>query len=143
MNFEIDGIATIAWSGMGKLITEVDAINFTNTGVYTLITNGVNTTNNMIRNRLTALTLQGIAPTSIAKTYNITLTGGSVTIGNNISFLTPEVLGVVNVPLGHVVGTRTVSGSFTCYLDEATGGSIDLYQDLLGATTAVTNKFNL
>ena len=143
MNFEIDGIATVSWSGMGKVISEVAAINFTNSGTYTLITNGVAATSNMIRNRLTALTLQGIAPAGVAKTYGITLTGGSITISNNISFLTPEVLGVVNVPLGHVVGTRTVSGSFTCYMDEATGGSIDLYQDLLGATTAVTNKFNL
>lgn len=140
VNFEIDGITTLSWSGMGKTITEVVSVDFT-TGGYTLITNGVSSTSNMIRNRLTALTAVGISPTS--KTYSVTLTGGSITISNNMTFLTPETIGVVNQPLDHVTGTRSVSGSFTCYLDELTNGSIDLYQDLLGATTAVTNKFQL
>ena len=156
MNFEIDGISTISWSGMGSKISEVTAaINF-GAGVYTLQTtatmNGDNsktmitTTGNMIRNRLTALNIVGTnTPINggAAKTYAITLTGGSITISNNMNFLTPEVLGVVNVPLGHVTSTRSVSGSFTAYLDEATNGTIDLYQDLLGATTLVTNKFQL
>lgn len=140
VNFEIDGISTISWSGMGKTITEVASVDFT-TGGYTLINNGVTSTSNMIRNRLTALTAIGVSPTS--KTYSVTLTGGSITISNNMSFLTPETIGVVNQPLDHVTGTRSVSGSFTCYLDELTNGSIDLYQDLLAATTAVTNKFQL
>ena len=140
VNFEIDGITTVSWSGMGLAITELASINFTG-APYTLIQNGVTSTTNMIRNRLTALNVVGISPTS--KTYSLTLTGGSITIGNNINFLTPETLGVVNQPLGHVVGTRSVSGTFTCYLDELTNGSIDLYQDMLGATTAVTNKFQL
>ncbi len=140
VNFEIDGIATVSWSGMGRTISEVASVDFSAAG-YTLITNGVNSTSNMIRNRLTALNAVGVTPN--AKTYAVTLTGGSITISNNMSFLTPEVIGVVNQPLEHVTGTRSVSGSFTCYLDEATNGSIDLYQDLLGATTTVTNKFDL
>lgn len=140
VNFDIDGITTVSWSGMGLTIAEVASINFT-AGPYTLITNGVSSTTNMIRNRLTALNAVGISPTS--KTYSLTLTGGSITIGNNINFLTPETLGVVNQPLGHVVGTRSVSGNFSCYLDEVTNGSIDLYQDMLSATTTVTNKFQL
>ena len=140
INFEIDGISTISWSGMGRTITELASVDFT-TGGYTLINNGVTSTSNMIRNRLTALTAVGVSPN--AKTYGVTLTGGSITISNNMTFLTPETIGIVNQPLEHVTGTRSVSGSFTCYLDEATNGSIDLYQDLLAATTAVTNKFQL
>ena len=50
---------------------------------------------------------------------------------------------MVNVPLGHVTGTRSVSGNFTCYADEITNGSIDLYSDLLSATSLITNKFAL
>lgn len=222
MNFEIDGITSISWSGMGRAISELASIDFTNGTQFNYIANGISSTSNMIRNRLTALnvfsgltadtstnlastgititggiatatyTAQTVAPfvpgqiihvsgatsanapningvqvvlsstttqTTFAtsgtgtvtgsivlaqpKKYGVTLTGGSITISNNMSFLTPEVLGVVNVPLGHVTGTRTVSGSFTCYLDEATNGSIDLYQDLLNATTTVTNRFEL
>jgi hypothetical protein len=136
MNFEVDGIATISWSGMGTTISELSAYN-----ASTAITTGLSATNNMIRNRLTAANIVGVTPN--AKTYSITLTGGSITISNNMTFLTPETLGVVNTAIGHVTGTRSVSGSFTCYADELTNGSIDLYQDLLGATTTVTNKFQV
>lgn len=136
MNFEIDGIATISWSGMGSLIAEQAAFD-----ASTAVRTGIDSTANMVRNRLTSLVVDGAVPND--KTYNITLTGGSITISNNISFLTPETIGIVNTPLGHVTGTRSVTGNFTCYLDEATNGSIDLYQDLLSATTTVTNKFGL
>jgi len=140
INFEIDGITTISWSGMGRSITELATIDFSGSG-YTLINNGITSTSNMIRNRLTAVTAVGVTPN--AKTYNITLTGGSITISNNMTFLTPESIGVVNQPLQHVTGTRSVSGSMTCYADELDNGSLELYEDLLNATTTVTNKFDL
>jgi len=70
------------------------------------------------------------------------LTGGNITMENNITYLTPETLGVVNQPLGHVTGTRSVSGNFTCYLNNETGGSADLFEDLIEANTVVTNSFN-
>jgi len=136
MNFEIDGISTVSWSGMGKKVTESNALD-----ASTAVKIGLTATNNMIRNRLTSATLVGVTPT--AKTYGITLTGGSITISNNMTFLTPESIGVVNTPLAHVTGGRSVTGSLSCYADELTNGSIDLYQDLLGATTTVTNKFTL
>lgn len=136
MNFEVDGIASISWSGMGNTISELTTYD-----ASSAIVTGLSATNNMIRNRLTAANIVGVTPN--AKTYSITLTGGSITLSNNLTFLTPETLGVVNTPIGHVTGTRSVSGSFTCYADELTNGSIDLYQDLLGATTTVTNKFQV
>lgn len=137
INFEIDGIATISWSGMGNTIEELAAFD-----ASTAIVRGISSTSNLVRNRLTAL--QAVSSVSgSAVTYDITLTGGSITLSNNITFLTPETLGIVNVPLEHVAGNRSVTGSFTCYLDEKTNGSIDLYEDLLGATTQVTNSFAL
>lgn len=138
MNFEIDGIATVSWSGMGKKIEEVAAFD-----ASSALKIGLTATNNMIRNRLTAATLVGISPAQVAKTYNITLTGGSITISNNMTFLTPESIGVVNTPLAHVTGGRSITGSLTCYADELDNGSIELYEDLLLATTATTNKFEL
>lgn len=137
VNFEVDGISMISWSGMGGSIAEQASFD-----ASAAITTGITSTSNYIRNRLTALKAVSSVSGS-SKTYNIVLTGGSLTLSNNISFLTPESIGVVNQPIGHITGTRSVSGSFTCYLDEATNGSIDLYQDLLAATTAVTNKFQL
>lgn len=138
INFDVEGIATISWAGMGSRLSELAAYDAT-----AALQIGLASNSNMIRNRLTSATLQGISPTQVAKTYNVALTGGSLTISNNMSFLTPETLGVVNVPLGHVTGSRSVSGSLTCYADEATNGSLDLYEDMLLATTAVTNRFQL
>ena len=78
-------------------------------------------------------------------TYTLTLTGGNVTIGNNITFLTPETLGSVNQPLGHVTGTRNVSGNFTCYLNTPSSGasSADLFEDIIESTSVITNSFDL
>lgn len=139
INFEIDGITTVAWSGMGAQISEQATFDATANGGPIQI--GLASTSNMIRNRLTSLNAVGVTPS--AKTYSLTLTGGSITISNNMTFLTPETLGVVNQPLGHITGSRSVSGNFTCYLDELTNGSIDLYQDMLQGTSTVTNKFQL
>ena len=71
------------------------------------------------------------------------LTGGNVTISNNLTFLTPETLGVVNLPLGHVTGTRSVSGNFTCYLNAEGTSSAELFEDIIEATDRVTNSFGL
>jgi hypothetical protein len=136
INFEIDGIAMISWSGMGKQITELAAFD-----ASTAIRTGIDSTSNMIRNRLTCLDLTTDGSNGFASAYDLTLTGGSITISNNISFVTPETLGRVNIPLGHITGTRSVSGNFTCYLDEKTNSSIDLLEDLLNATGLITNKF--
>jgi len=76
--------------------------------------------------------------------YSVALTGGNVTISNNISYLTPEELGKVNQPIEHITGTRTVTGSATCYLassDAATNRSRDLFADLVSDINTVINKF--
>lgn len=137
MGFEIDAITSISWSGMGSTITELGHFNGTDAGIA-----GTTSNSNFIRNRLTALYLEGVIPTTTI--YNITLTGGSINISNGITYLTPELLGVVNKPIGHVTGTRSVSGSFTCYMDEVTGGSIDLFQDLAQkGDSTITNQFKM
>jgi|TARA_R110000822_G_scaffold166593_1_gene306928 hypothetical protein len=136
IDFDIDGIATINWSGMGTLISEQ-----ANPPTVTR-KEAIGSTGNFIRNRLTEL----VAVSSVsggAITYALTLTGGSITISNNMTFLTPETLGVINQPLDHVTGTRSVSGSFTCYLSNASNGSMDLWEDLIGATGIVTNSADL
>ena len=135
IDFDIDGITTINWSGMGKIITE-DAGPITAT-----IYEAIGSTSNFIRNRLTSLTAVSTSPT--ATTYDLVLTGGNVTISNNMTFLTPETLGVVNQPLGHVTGTRNVSGNFTCYLNAEALSSADLFENLIEATSTITNSFAL
>ena len=195
LDFDIDGIATIAWSGncanvvdfTGSVHTDntlpihsdstadgvgtiavgdvwLDANDGHRLYVMTNVGNGseaatayvneaILTTTNFIRNRLTVLT---VTPTTrdpdsdganeLETNYSLTLTGGNVTISNNITFITPEEIGTVNVPIGHVTGTRSVSGSFTCYLTEDTTNtraSRDFFEDLRAITNVVTNSFGL
>lgn len=174
IDFDIDGIAQIAWSGQAKNIDEVLAINTgTTASTYAngdalsattalgLIRQGVDSTSNFIRQKLTNLALtfdisdatgsvnnsaldvaaDGTTDTDYGS--NITLTGGNITIENNLSYLTPETLGQVNLPLGHVMGTRTVSGNFTCYLNDTANGSRDLFERLQESRGVITNNFDL
>jgi hypothetical protein len=141
MDFDIDGIATANWSGMATTLKELDSAPSVGTGE---ITNAeIISTTSYIRNRLSTLALTNAGTGAMETAYSLTLTGGSITISNNVEYVTPSSLNVVNQPLGHVMGTRTVSGSFTCYLDHGTSKSADLLQDMLSRTGDVKNSFGL
>lgn len=138
ITFDIDGIATLSWSGMGARLR-----NFTGSfDVSTAIRTGIDQSNNFIRNRLTQLTATR-QTNGANKTYNLTLTGGTITLSNNLSYLTPELISRVNVPLGHVTGTRNIGGSFTCYVDSQASGSGELFADLSTGTTNTREDFDL
>ena len=170
IDFDIEGLAQVAWSGQGKKIKEVTQLK-TTAGATSpavtgeeystngLVNEGIASTSNYIRQKLTSLAIafdlsdSTGAPSGVAsdgetqlgadKTYNIVLTGGNITIENNLTYLTPETLGSVNQPLGHVMGTRSVSGNFTCYLNNVADGSMDLLEDLHEASTVITNSFDM
>ena len=144
IDFDIDGIATINWSGFGKIITDGTKPNV---DIY----EAIDATSNFIRNRLTTLKVEAVqdpdgdSTNEFQSSYDLVLTGGNITMTNNITFVTPETLGVVNQPLGHVTGTRSVSGNFTCYLDgdTAVNTSAKLFDDIISATDIITNDFSL
>jgi hypothetical protein len=202
LDFDVDGIATINWSGFASQITDVSGDVFydtianepgngdpsndgsglavgdiyivsdnedefkicTNNGIstetyVTAIDTAVCSTNTFIRNRLSTVVVTSTGDTTAfpgdgASTYNysLTLTGGSITISNNLTYLTPEELGCVNIPIGNITGARSVSGTMTAYveLDDGTaqgdnaGSTSALFKDF--TTTGldvVTNKFQL
>lgn len=168
VDFDIDGITTINWSGFGSTVTQVDAssaIDFNTNSASTLGRGGVTATNNFLRNRIASLTVQpdadvdqtfgeagdldqdGDSSAEFLASYNLILTGGSINLENNITFLTPEELCRVNTPIGHVTGTRNITGSFTCYLNDDNSGtdnrSARFFKDLSTATGLTRNKFNL
>ena len=102
---------------------------------------GVAATTTFIRNRLTQLLVKTTDTSAFPNSsisggvgsYSLTLTGGNISISNNISYLVPEELGAVNIPIEHVTGGRTVTGNFTCYLtfdDVGAGSSVDLFNDM-------------
>jgi hypothetical protein len=77
------------------------------------------------------------------ESYNVPITGGSLTIDNGITYLTPEELGVVNKPIGSFTGTRGITGSLTAYLNTGTQNTGGLLNDLLAADTTVTHEFDV
>jgi hypothetical protein len=152
VNFDVDGIAMIEWSGMGTVISREADFD-----ARTAITQGVTATNNFIRNKLTSLTVLAANTTAYpgaanntapgtAGSYTITLTGGSMSFSNNAMFLTPETLGVVNRPIGHIAGNKAITGNFTAYIEEDAAlkdTSGQLLADALADLTTVTNSFAL
>lgn len=86
--------------------------------------------------------------------YSFTLTGGNLTISNNVTYLVPEELGTINKPIEGVTGARAIGGNFTCYLvfddtgadGDNTGASADFFADLVDPNkglTKVVNDFNV
>lgn len=233
IDFDIDGIATLAWSGFGQTIEDLGTGGYTPTNLVSALTPALTTTDNFIRNRISTVSLArtdklvgspgsdeiklsvevgidatitnntspaldeivingdvsssisigdavtgtnipaGTTVTSITygspnttvevsnqidgatgviiffapnyDVYNIVLTGGSFSVENNISFLTPEELGLVNKPLANISGARTITGSLTCYLDndQTTSKSGELFADLVADTETVRNVFDM
>ena len=163
IDFDIEGLAQIAWSGNGKTVEEVASLetratdsgnSITGTTTLGIVNEGISSTSNYIRQKLTDLaisfdvsastgTLGALNVDGSDVTYNVTLTGGNITIENNLTYLTPETLGSVNLPLGHVMGTRSVSGNFTCYLNDTANSSLDLFERLQESRGVITNAFDL
>ena len=173
IDFSIDGIAQITWSGSATTIDQVTtatedpskyiqlvrAANASgqtsgNTDTYTETYTFADSTGpsdaDYLRNKLSALYLdadaQGGGSTSQGlddRTYAINITGGSITIENNVTYVTPETIGIVDKPIGSFTGARTISGSLTMYLDTKTNGSNQLLSDLAGATDLISNSFDM
>ena len=138
IDFDIDGIATIQWSGFARTIT--DEANTVPTVTETEL--DVLATDNFIRNRISTMDLTRSDASPVA-VYNVVLTGGSIAIENNITYLTPEELGRVNQPIANITGTRSISGNVTCYLDTGATKSGALFTDLVGDVTTVRNSFDM
>ena len=145
IDFDIDGIATIAWSGFGRALT--DAGTSVPADLSSPIADGITDTTNFIRNRISTVDLEWAQASHSPNpdAYELVLTGGNFTVENNISYLTPEELGIVNKPLANITGARTITGSMTCYLDNdvTNSKSGELFADLVSDTTTVRNVFDM
>jgi len=179
IDFSIDGIAQITWSGNATTIDQVTDLSGEDPSEYLIFTatageetagssatyaetiNYVDTTGpsdaDYLRNKLSTMTLTHkrnssnvleVGATSETAVYDINITGGSITIENNITYVTPETLGVVDKPIGSFTGSRSITGSLTMYLNTSAGvvgalASNDLLTDLAAATNLVTNAFDM
>jgi len=151
LDFGLDAIASITWAGKGTTMRQVaTAVTLADSSGTTTLSGGLggtakskDTTAAYIANKLSTLTLSSLAFGGLsAKAYTLALTGGNLTISNNLTFLTPANLGVVNQPITYFTGTRAVTSTVTCYLKTGTNESSTLLKDMLAASSASTeNKF--
>ena len=194
LTFDLEGIASIAWSGfageMKDITDEVPVFGASatiadnspvrdNSGTLYLTTSAVTSaatttgnttpainnikasggnkavkdTTNMIANRLSQLTVKPdaafrttVGASNLKSEYKMALTGGTITVNNNVTFLTPEELGQVNKPLRNITGARNISGDFTCYMrvdTDSNDRSQSFWSDLAQLTSVTKNEFEV
>jgi hypothetical protein len=144
IDFGLDAIASVQWAGQGGVLRQIASPTI-GAGTLSGSVSGnflqKNTTAPYIANKLSVVTLdEGIGAGGTA--YTIPITGGSLTISNNVTYLTPANLATVNKPVTYFTSTRAVSGSLNAYLRVGTGFSADLMSTMLtNSATAVNPAF--
>jgi hypothetical protein len=150
IDFGLDAISSIAWAGRGATMRQLAAVTVADdaangevdfTGGLTGSAKIRDTAAKYIANKLSTMTL---ARTTFqgqgAKTYTVALTGGSLTIANNLTYLTPANLGTVNQAVTYFTGTRAISATVNAYLKTGTNETSTLLSDLL--TMSATDDEN-
>lgn len=163
IDFGLDGIAMVQWTGKGSALRQTEfTVTYSGdtnpviTGIAGTATTAAGTIagklaiadTKFITNKLSTVALvsklygnDGTAGTA----YTMALTGGSLTIANNVNFITPANIGILNKAFGYYTGTRSITGSLNAYLKTGTANSGDLLKTLLAATgaAAVEPKYSL
>ncbi|NCB96565.1 MAG: phage tail protein, partial [Negativicutes bacterium] len=129
----------VTWSGNGNQLIPLDAAPFDPDTVGIDDETYMTIQGSYIKNKLTILKIKDM---DTGKAYDIPITGGSFTINNNITYLTPNVMSRVNIPIGSFTGAFELTGSLTAYLNDKALGSMDLYKDLI-KTLKVVNRFEI
>ena len=160
IDFGLDAIATGAWTGQGTTLRQLGNGITASGGTYggVGITGNYkvkNTTANYITNKLSTVALSlvkdlkdasGTTVAASGTTYNVAITGGSITINNNINYITPANLGTVNLPVTYYTGQRAITGTINAYLKTGaaeTGTGKLLANMLTAASVTVEPMFAL
>jgi hypothetical protein len=154
VNFGIDQIAQVSWTGFGTSYASFESTLAQATEIAGLAV--ADTTADFITNKLSTVSLgtglraaitgtTGSVNATATPTYSIAITGGQISINNNLNYLTPENIGVVNQPIGYFTGTRAVTGNLTAYL--RTGGTTEtgnlLTAVIAAAATSADNSYSM
>lgn len=144
IDFGLDSIAAIAWTGKGGILRQVTGLTASTGATVTLAVGltgtakGKNTTAPYIANKLSTMTLAG-GISGGGTNYTVALTGGSVVIANNLTYLTPSNLGIVNKPVTYFTGTRSITGSIDAYLRLGATNTAGLLSDILATSATDTD----
>lgn len=116
INFDINGIAEVQWSGRALTMSTASAPS-TSTDRSTIT--------NYLKNRYSTITLN-----ANAEAYTLALTSGSINIDNNNKFYGRNKLGKTTTTEGHYTGNRRVSGSLNFYVKSGSTSSGSLWDNL-------------
>ena len=162
LSIDIADIGMISWTGQGTTLeTIADPAFMAGTGLAYVATGGTSddyvaipTSKQYLLNKLTVMDLNSdVAPGGSPNDfYEIALTSASITINNNITFVTPATLAVVDLPIGSFTGSFEVTGTVESYLKDTGGdglvgtpfGSQELLEHMLvdrRVATASSMKF--
>lgn len=160
ISMDISDIAQVAWSGEALEYNPIPTPAFaTATGdVYdpaSILTDtfvAIPANKEYLVNKLTIMDLNADVAPGTDDNYDIPITGGSITINNNVTYLTPSTLAEVDKPIGSFTGSFMVTGSVDAYLRDRNGtgttaspyGSAELLAHMLSTgANSVTNAANL
>jgi len=139
IDFGLDGIATAAWSGQGTKLNESSISIATLAAAAT----AKNVSAPFITNKLSTVDLElekALGSVAAGRKYTLALTGGNITINNNINYITPANLATVNIANTYYTGTRAISGTLNAYLKTGNAASSEntgeLLRDMLAAITS-------
>lgn len=132
ISIDISDIFQVAWSGQGTEYKEIADPAFVDSDgskgkAYDAATPvadnyvRVSPAKKYLINKLTVMDFNSDAAPGVDDNYSIPLTGASITIANNITYLTPSTLSEVDKPIGSFTGSFEVTGSINAYL-RTTGG---------------------
>lgn len=113
ISLDISGIGMVAWSGNGTTLETLDAQPFDPNSADYKFSDADHAAATYIKNKLTVLKIKD---NKDSQEYNVPITGGSITINNNITYLTPSTLSRVDTAIGSFTGSMEVTGSLTAYL---------------------------
>lgn len=141
ISFDISAITMAAWSGSGTKLETLSTQPFDPESADFKLSDAIFASATYIKNKLTVIKCKD---NSDSTEYVIPITGGSMTINNNITYLTPSTLSRVDQAIGSFTGTFEVTGSLTAYLRNDTGAGDKYTAELLSkmqGDTKTTNSF--
>ena len=163
ISIDISDVSQVAWSGQSLKYSRLgsDPAFIAGGGLDFVPTDGTPTSDRFVSiptnkkylvNKLTTMSFTSdVEDGSTQKHYSVPITSSSITINNNVTYLTPNTLAEVDTPIGSFTGAFEVTGSFEAYM-RATGktgadasnkkGTTELLEDMLGNTSEITNVTN-
>jgi hypothetical protein len=156
ISIDIADLAMVSWTGNGTVYNRLSSspafvsaagAEYDELGAVTDSFVKVPAVKEYLVNKLTTMDFRSdVSGTNLY--YSMPITSGSITINNNITFLTPNTLAVVDTAVGSFTGSFEVTGTLDAYMRDTGGngvlvpdarGTTELLEDMLGNTGQITN----